>query len=60
MILIRRQGKCIYQMALDGYGLSETTAALARDGILNPMFYKKALIKKVLKYSIHAISSRYE
>ena len=29
----------IYQMALDGYGLSETTAALARDGILNPMSY---------------------
>ncbi|WP_243112581.1 recombinase family protein [Caproiciproducens sp. NJN-50] len=29
----------IYQMALDGYGLSEITAALARDGILNPMSY---------------------
>lgn len=29
----------IYQMALDGHGLSEITAALARDGILNPMSY---------------------
>ena len=34
-VVVRR----IYQMALDGYGLSETTAALARDGILNPMSY---------------------
>ena len=29
----------IYQMALDGYGLAETAAALERDGICNPTYY---------------------
>ena len=29
----------IYQMALDGYGLAETAAALEQDGILNPTYY---------------------
>ena len=29
----------IYQMALDGYGLSETSAALYRDGVFNPTYY---------------------
>lgn len=29
----------IYQMALDGYGLAETAAALERDGIYNPTYY---------------------
>lgn len=29
----------IYQMALDGYGLAETCAALERDGIVNPTYY---------------------
>lgn len=29
----------IYQMALDGYGLAETAAALEQDGVLNPTYY---------------------
>ena len=29
----------IYQMALDGYGLAETAAALEQDGIYNPTYY---------------------
>jgi len=29
----------IYQMALDGYGLAETAAALERDGVCNPTHY---------------------
>ena len=29
----------IYQMALDGYGLAETAAALEQDGILKPTYY---------------------
>lgn len=29
----------IYQMALDGYGLAETCAALEQDGIVNPTYY---------------------
>ena len=29
----------IYQMALDGYGLAETAAALERDGVFNPTYY---------------------
>ena len=29
----------IYQMALDGYGLAETAAALEEDGVLNPTYY---------------------
>lgn len=29
----------IYQMALDGYGLAETAAALEQDGICNPTYY---------------------
>ena len=29
----------IYQMALDGYGLAETAAALEKDGICNPTYY---------------------
>ena len=29
----------IYQMALDGYGLAETAAALDQDGVLNPTYY---------------------
>ena len=29
----------IYQMALDGYGLAETAAALERDGVFNPTCY---------------------
>ena len=29
----------IYQMALEGYGLAETAAALERDGICNPTYY---------------------
>ena len=32
----------IYQMALDGYGLAETAAALERDGVLNPTYYWRA------------------
>ena len=32
----------IYQMALDGYGLAETAAALEQDGILNPTYYWRA------------------
>lgn len=32
----------IYQMALDGYGLAETAAALEKDGILNPTYYWRA------------------
>ena len=32
----------IYRMALDGYGLAETAAALERDGILNPTYYWRA------------------
>ena len=31
--------RCIYQMALDGYGLAETAAALEQDGVLNPTYY---------------------
>ena len=31
--------RCIYQMALDGYGLAETAAALERDGVFNPTYY---------------------
>ena len=34
-VVVRR----IYQMALDGYGLSETATALAQDGVLNPTSY---------------------
>lgn len=29
----------IYRMALDGYGLAETAAALGADGIVNPTYY---------------------
>ena len=29
----------IYQMALDGYGLAETAAALEQDGVFNPTYY---------------------
>ena len=29
----------IYRMALDGYGLAETAAALGTDGIVNPTYY---------------------
>ena len=29
----------IYQMALDGYGLAETAAALEKDGVFNPTYY---------------------
>ena len=29
----------IYQMALDGYGLAETAAALEKDGVCNPTYY---------------------
>ena len=29
----------IYQMALDGYGLAKTAAALEKDGICNPTYY---------------------
>lgn len=32
----------IYQMALDGYGLAETAAALEQDGVLNPTYYWRA------------------
>ena len=32
----------IYQMALDGYGLAETAAALEQDGIYNPTYYWRA------------------
>ncbi|WP_286734147.1 recombinase family protein [Intestinimonas sp. UBA1698] len=31
--------RCIYRMALDGYGLAETAAALGADGIVNPTYY---------------------
>ena len=34
--------KRIYQMALDGYGLAETAAALERDGVYNPTYYWRA------------------
>ena len=29
----------IYRMALEGYGLAETAAALGADGIVNPTYY---------------------
>ena len=29
----------LYRMALDGYGLAETAAALEQDGVLNPTYY---------------------
>ena len=29
----------IYQMALDGYGLAETAAALEKNGVFNPTYY---------------------
>ena len=32
----------IYQMAVDGYGLAETAAALEADGIVNPTYYWRA------------------
>ncbi len=32
----------IYQMALDGYGLAETAAALEKDGIVSPTHYWRA------------------
>jgi len=32
----------IYQMAVDGYGLAETAAALEVDGIVNPPYYWRA------------------
>ena len=32
----------IYQMAVDGYGLAETAAALETDGIVNPTYYWRA------------------
>ena len=32
----------IYQMAVDGYGLAETAAALEAEGIVNPTCYRRA------------------